>query len=68
MISKDDEDDDEDCESKDKDDKNNSMDDHQSSPIDSISTSPLKSPMIDNPFLKAASKRARSDVSINLNF
>lgn len=71
MIAKDDEDDDEDGEGKEKDDKNNSTDEHQSSPIDSMSTSPqLKSPNIDNPYLKAAkpSKRAKSDVSINLNF
>lgn len=70
ILSKDDDDDDED-EGKEKDEKNNSIDEHQSSPIDSISTSPqLKSPNIDNPFLKAAkpSKRAKSDVSINLNF
>lgn len=71
MIAKDDDDDDEDGDEKDKDDKNRSIDEHQSSPIDSISTSPqLKSPNIDNPYLKAAkpSKRAKSDVSINLNF
>lgn len=71
MIAKDDEDDDEDGEGKEKDDKSNSLDEHQSSPIDSMSTSPqLKSPNIDNPYLKAAkpSKRAKSDVSINLNF
>lgn len=71
MIAKDDDDDDDDGDggSKDKDgDKN--MDD-QNSPNDSIITSPqLKSPIIDNPYLKAAkpSKRAKSDVSINLNF
>lgn len=71
MIAKDDDDDDEDGDGKEKDEKNISMDDHQSSPIDSVSTSPqLKSPNIDNPYLKAAkpSKRAKSDVSINLNF
>lgn len=70
MIAKDDDDDDED--DKDKDDKNMSIDDpSQHSPNDSISTSPqIKSPNIDNPYLKAAkpSKRAKSDVSINLNF
>lgn len=73
MIEKDNDDDDEDGESKEKDEKNSSVDEnqHQNSPIDSISTSPqLKSPNIDNPFLKAAkpSKRAKTDVSINLNF
>lgn len=62
----DDEDDDEDGEGKDK-----SIDEHQSSPIDDLQTSPqLKSPVIDNPYLKAAKppKRLKSDVSINLNF
>lgn len=71
MIEKDNDDDDEDGEGKEKDEKNISLDEHQSSPIDSMSTSPqLKSPNIDNPFLKAAkpAKRAKSDVSINLNF
>lgn len=69
MIEKDNDDDDEDGEGKEKDEKNVSIE--ENSPIDSISTSPqLKSPIIDNPFLKAAkpSKRAKSDVSINLNF
>lgn len=75
MIAKDDDDDDEDGDGagKDKDgDKNMSLDDqHQNSPNDSVSTSPqLKSPIIDNPYLKAAkpAKRAKSDVSISLNF
>lgn len=74
MIAKDDDDDDDDGDggSKDKDDKNMSIDDqHQHSPNDSISESPqIKSPNIDNPYLKAAkpSKRAKSDVSISLNF
>lgn len=68
MIAKDDDDDDEDGDgaSKDKDDDQN-----QHSPNESVSTSPqMKSPNIDNPYLKAAkpSKRAKSDVSINLNF
>ena len=69
MIAKDDEDDDEDGEGKEKDEKNMSIDEHQSSPIDSISTSPqLKSPIIDNPYLKAAKPPKKSDVSISLNF
>lgn len=73
MIAKDDDDDDEDGDgaSKDKDDKNMSIEDQHSPNADSISTSPqMKSPIIDNPYLKAAkpSKRAKSDVSINLNF
>lgn len=69
MIEKDNDDDDDDEDDKEKDEKK--IDEHQSSPIDSISTSPqLKSPFIDNPYLKAAkpSKRAKSEVSINLNF
>lgn len=71
MIAKDDEDDDEDGEGKEKDDKNNSMEDHENVIDSMMSTSPqLKSPNIDNPYLKAAkpSKKAKSDVSINLNF
>lgn len=65
-----DDEDEEMAESKDNE-KNISMEEHQTSPIESMSTSPqLKSPNIDNPFLKAAkpSKNKRSDVSINLNF
>lgn len=52
-------------------DKNNSLDEHQISPTDTISTSPvIKSPNIDNPFLKAAKapKRIKSDVSTSLSF
>lgn len=68
---RDDDDEDEDGDDKDKDDKNMSMEDNQTSPMDSMTTSPqFKSPNIDNPFLKAAkpSKNKKSDVSINLNF
>lgn len=78
MIAKDDDEDDEDGDggggSKDKDDKNMSIDEQQQqqhSPNGSIDASPqIKSPNIDNPYLKAAkpSKRAKSDVSISLNF
>lgn len=51
-------------------DKNNLMDEHQTSPIDSIQDSPqLKSPNIDNPFLKAAKVPGRNkSASVNLNF
>lgn len=52
-------------------DKNNSIDEHQASPADGIDASPqLKSPAIDNPYLKAPkpSHKAKSEISINLNF
>lgn len=68
--SKDDfDDDDEDGEGNPDKDKNNSIDEHQSSPIDEASPQ-LKSPNIDNPYLKAAKapKRMKSDVSVSLNF
>lgn len=51
--------------------KSKSIDDQQTSPVETIQDSPqLKSPNIDNPFLKAATKpkAGKSDVSINLNF
>lgn len=52
-------------------DKSNLMDEHQTSPIDMIQdSSQIKSPNIDNPFLKAAKvpKRNKSEASVNLNF
>lgn len=52
-------------------DKSNLLDEHQTSPIDTIpDSSQLKSPSIDNPFLKAAKvpKRNKSEASVNLNF
>lgn len=52
-------------------DKINLLDEHQTSPIDAIQDSPqLKSPNIDNPYLKAAKapKRTKSDASVSLSF
>lgn len=74
VPSKDDDDDDDNDDENDdmkteKREKNNSVEDEKS--IDAISTSPqLKSPIIDNPFLKAAkaSKKLKSDASVHLNF
>lgn len=51
--------------------KNSLMDEHQVSPLDTIQDSPqLKSPTIDNPFLKAAKvpKRNKLEASVSLNF
>lgn len=66
-LSKDDDDeDDEDCDEKGENDRNNSNDE-----IDTYNTSPqLKSPNIDNPFLKAimSAKKNQADCSIGLNF
>lgn len=67
MIEKDNDDDDEDGDEKDKDENNKSVDE-LCSPMESSPV--IKSPVIDNPYLKAAkpSKKAKSEVSINLNF
>lgn len=71
-ISKDDDDDDDDEDGKemkneDKDDKG--LDDSLASPGPSSSQPINRSPVIDNPFLKAAkSSKRKADVSVNLNF
>lgn len=71
VTSKDDDEDDEDEEGGTKEPKDDKNDDMQASPSDSnVFSQNAKSPVIDNPYLKAAkgAKRPKSDVSVSLNF